>query len=324
MKNIRRGLGKGLGTGYKNLAPMDSHIHSLSAKGQKTYPDWYAKEIKPIVTKGNEKITITCANCGYKIKDFSNIFEGNETSYVCPRCRYEGFAFESNTKLNAKGKDPVLLKLEEEERKHYQNVLRREAKLENYNNELERLDNIERCSLCGKSPIERDMMCSQCLNKIRKWEKEQSDLTFQIGTHKVNSLLYNRWKRNNPNGTEEDYNKDYSYNQIKRLGEMSEKNFEKWLNEEFPIKKSKAKNKSIKKSGDINELFDLDAKGKTILYTQKQINKKYKGKYIDIYKTYDYTNQEYKYEVRNVFKNIHENTTLGEDVGTSLEYTRWN
>lgn len=33
----RRGLGKGLGTGYKNLAPMDSHIHSLSAKGQKTY-----------------------------------------------------------------------------------------------------------------------------------------------------------------------------------------------------------------------------------------------------------------------------------------------
>jgi len=37
MKNTRRGLGKGLGTGYKNLAPMDSHIHSLSAKGVKTY-----------------------------------------------------------------------------------------------------------------------------------------------------------------------------------------------------------------------------------------------------------------------------------------------
>ena len=33
MKNVRRGLGKGLGTGYKNLAVMDSHIHSLSAKG---------------------------------------------------------------------------------------------------------------------------------------------------------------------------------------------------------------------------------------------------------------------------------------------------
>jgi len=36
MKNVRRGLGKGLGTGYKNLAPMDSHIHSLSAKGIST------------------------------------------------------------------------------------------------------------------------------------------------------------------------------------------------------------------------------------------------------------------------------------------------
>lgn len=37
MKNIRRGLGKGLGMGYKNIAPMDGHIHSLSAKGVKTY-----------------------------------------------------------------------------------------------------------------------------------------------------------------------------------------------------------------------------------------------------------------------------------------------
>jgi len=36
MKNTRKGLGKGMGTGYKNLAPMDSHIHSLSAKGVKT------------------------------------------------------------------------------------------------------------------------------------------------------------------------------------------------------------------------------------------------------------------------------------------------
>jgi len=36
MKNTRKGLGKGMGTGYKNLAPMDSHIHSLSAKGVKS------------------------------------------------------------------------------------------------------------------------------------------------------------------------------------------------------------------------------------------------------------------------------------------------
>ena len=32
----RRGLGKGLGMGYKNLIPIDSHIHSLSAKGVRT------------------------------------------------------------------------------------------------------------------------------------------------------------------------------------------------------------------------------------------------------------------------------------------------
>jgi len=29
-------MGRGLGCGYKNIVPMDSHIHSLSAKGQKT------------------------------------------------------------------------------------------------------------------------------------------------------------------------------------------------------------------------------------------------------------------------------------------------
>ena len=33
MKNTRVGLGKGLGMGYKNIVPIDSHIHSLSAKG---------------------------------------------------------------------------------------------------------------------------------------------------------------------------------------------------------------------------------------------------------------------------------------------------
>jgi len=34
--NLRKGLGKGKGSGYYNIAPMDSHIHSLSAKGVKT------------------------------------------------------------------------------------------------------------------------------------------------------------------------------------------------------------------------------------------------------------------------------------------------
>jgi hypothetical protein len=35
--NTRKGLGRGLGCGYKNIAPMDAHIHSLSAKGVVTY-----------------------------------------------------------------------------------------------------------------------------------------------------------------------------------------------------------------------------------------------------------------------------------------------
>lgn len=33
----RKGYGIGKGMGYKNMMPMDSHIHSLSAKGVKTY-----------------------------------------------------------------------------------------------------------------------------------------------------------------------------------------------------------------------------------------------------------------------------------------------
>jgi len=97
----RRGLGKGLGTGYKNLAPMDSHVHSLSAKGVKTYN---FKEPKFIETKGNEKITITCAECGTKISNWSNIFEGKKTSYKCPNCGNEGYAYPNRTKLRAKGK----------------------------------------------------------------------------------------------------------------------------------------------------------------------------------------------------------------------------
>ena len=57
-------------------------------------------------------------------------------------------------------------------------------------------------------------------------------------------------------------------------------------------------------------------------YTKDQINKKYKGKYIKILKTYDYSKQQYLYEVLKVYKDIHEDTTLGEDVGTELEYCR--
>jgi hypothetical protein len=43
--NTRRGMGKGTGKiGYYNLAPMDAHIHSLSAKGVKTYEYFYNRK----------------------------------------------------------------------------------------------------------------------------------------------------------------------------------------------------------------------------------------------------------------------------------------
>lgn len=38
----RAGLGKGLGMGYKNLIPIDKHIHSLSAKGIKSCKQKYS------------------------------------------------------------------------------------------------------------------------------------------------------------------------------------------------------------------------------------------------------------------------------------------
>ena len=49
MKNIRKGLGKGMGCGYKNLAPMDAHIHSLSARGLKTR--YTQKDIAKVIHK---------------------------------------------------------------------------------------------------------------------------------------------------------------------------------------------------------------------------------------------------------------------------------
>ena len=53
MKNVRKGLGKGMGCGYKNIAPMDAHIHSLSARGQKTSSD--TKVMKFLVVKDDYK-----------------------------------------------------------------------------------------------------------------------------------------------------------------------------------------------------------------------------------------------------------------------------
>jgi len=56
--------------------------------------------------------------------------------------------------------------------------------------------------------------------------------------------------------------------------------------------------------------------------TKQQVNKKYKGKYIEVLSSYDYSLGITLYEVIKVSSVIRENMTLGEDVGTSLEYCR--
>lgn len=56
--------------------------------------------------------------------------------------------------------------------------------------------------------------------------------------------------------------------------------------------------------------------------TAKQINKKYAGKYINVTKSYNYQLMDWEYQVNKTYPVIHENTTLGEDLGTCREYTR--
>ena len=56
--------------------------------------------------------------------------------------------------------------------------------------------------------------------------------------------------------------------------------------------------------------------------TKAQIQKKYKNKYIEINTTYCYTKHITLYEVIKVSSTIRENMTLGQDVGTTLEYCR--
>jgi len=57
--------------------------------------------------------------------------------------------------------------------------------------------------------------------------------------------------------------------------------------------------------------------------TKKEVNKKYAGKYVEFLKdNYDRQTDEYSYTILKVYSKIHENTTLGEDVGTDFEYRR--
>ena len=49
------------------------------------------------------------------------------------------------------------------------------------------------------------------------------------------------------------------------------------------------------------------------LYTKEQLLKKFKGKYINTYKHYDYSTRETKWEVRGVKNKIWENHNLPEE-----------
>jgi|TARA_R100000501_G_C2631210_1_gene127118 hypothetical protein len=58
--------------------------------------------------------------------------------------------------------------------------------------------------------------------------------------------------------------------------------------------------------------------------TKEQVNRKYKGRYIEMREKPSYLTESGKteYEIIRTYKEIHENTTLGEDVGTEMEYRR--
>jgi len=116
----RKGLGKGMGMGYKNIVQQDPYIHSLSAKGVKTRlnakKDW--KKIK--LDKYDESGDIIYKN---PIKDELVVSYDNtlkETPYrfdiyekgkhICVHFKTEKEAIETAKKymkLNAKHKNPV-------------------------------------------------------------------------------------------------------------------------------------------------------------------------------------------------------------------------
>lgn len=57
-------------------------------------------------------------------------------------------------------------------------------------------------------------------------------------------------------------------------------------------------------------------------YTLKQVQNKFRDKYVDVYRVFDYSSGDVMFEIKKVYDTIHENTTLGQDLGTELAYTR--
>jgi hypothetical protein len=63
-------------------------------------------------------------------------------------------------------------------------------------------------------------------------------------------------------------------------------------------------------------------KKENVKMNKDEVNKKYCGKYVEITKSYDHIKKCHEYIVLKSYSEIRENTTLGEDVGTPMEYCR--
>jgi len=94
MKTIRKGLGKGKGSGYYNLVQKDPYIHSLSARGVKTYNPferWVEITQKQFKHYSNPKIKVTQA-------------EKNELKKICPLCSGQGKDYLGKTCKRCQGR----------------------------------------------------------------------------------------------------------------------------------------------------------------------------------------------------------------------------
>ena len=56
--------------------------------------------------------------------------------------------------------------------------------------------------------------------------------------------------------------------------------------------------------------------------TKEQVNKKYYNKYVEVLGNFDYSKGIWLYKILKTSKTEKENMSLGQDVGTPLEYSR--
>ena len=103
---------------------------------------------KMIVTSGNEIVGIHCANCKHFITEPSNIFF---ISYICPLCKFEGYANVKSIKLRSVNK-MTTIKTKEDALKYIKECMRESKSCEeeiksaterksDYEDEVERFRN---------------------------------------------------------------------------------------------------------------------------------------------------------------------------------------